>query len=99
MNKLLLAVVASVFAFGSASGFAADASKKKEELTTEQKTEIRDRVERMKADRAKGDQAKTTPAATPAPAKKAEPKRTSKAKSAHGKMASKARHVKAPAKV
>jgi hypothetical protein len=100
---LLLAVVASAFAavftFGSASGFAADAAKKKEELTAEQKTEIRDRVERMKADRAKGEQAKSTPAATPTPAKKAEPKRTSKAKSAHGKMATKGKHVKKSAKV
>ena len=95
MNKLLLAVVASVFALSSASGFAADATKKKEELTAEQKTEIRDRAERMKADRAKTGEAKTTPA----PTKKAEPKRTSKAKSAHGRMASKAKHVKAPAKV
>jgi hypothetical protein len=85
MNRLLLAVVASVFTFGSASGFAADAAKKKEELTAEQKTEIRDRADRMKADRAKADQAKAaTPAATPAPAKKAEPKRTSKAKPAIG---------------
>ena len=70
MNKLLLAVVASAFALGSASGFAADAAKKKEELTTEQKTEIRDRVERMKADRAKAEQTKITPA------KKVEPKRS-----------------------
>ncbi len=73
MNKLLLAVVASAFALGSASGFAADAVKKKEDLTTEQKTEIRDRAERLKADRAKGEQAKVTPAA---PTKKAEPKRS-----------------------
>lgn len=96
MNKLLLAVVASAFAFGSASGFAADAIKKKEELTTEQKTEIRDRVERLKADRVKGEHANTTPAT---PAKKAEPKRTSKAKSAHGRMATKAKHFKKSAKV
>jgi hypothetical protein len=75
MNKLLLAVVASAFAFGSASGFAADAVKKKEELTAEQKTEIRERVERLKTERAKA-----TPAVTPAPVKKDEPKRTSNAK-------------------
>lgn len=74
MNKLLIAVVASAFAFGSAAGFAADAAKKKEELTAEQKTEIRERVERMKAERAKTEATKTTPAA---PAKKADPKRTS----------------------
>jgi len=76
MNKLLLAVVASAFAFGSASGFAADAVKKKEELTAEQKTEIRERVERLKSERAKADATKATPAA---PAK-TEPKRTSKVK-------------------
>lgn len=76
MNKLLLAVVVSTFALGSASGFAADAVKKKEELTAEQKTEIRDRVERLKSERTKAEQAKVTPA----PVKKAEPKRTSNAK-------------------
>jgi Ni/Co efflux regulator RcnB len=86
MNKLLLALIASTFALGSASGFAADATKKKEELTLEQKTEIRDRVERLKAERAKGDQAKTTPAA---PAKKADPKRTSRAKTMNSKSAAK----------
>ena len=80
MNKLLLAVVVSTFALGSASGFAADAVKKKEELTAEQKTEIRDRVERLKSERTKAEQAKATPSVTPAPVKKAEPKRTSKAK-------------------
>jgi Ni/Co efflux regulator RcnB len=64
MNKLLLAVVASAFALGSASGFAADATKKKEELTAEQKTEIRDRVERLKADRARTEQGKVMPAKT-----------------------------------
>jgi hypothetical protein len=74
MKKLLAVLAALTFTLGSASGFAADAVKKKEELTAEQKTEIRDRVERMKADRAKADQAKTTPGA---PAKKADPKRTS----------------------
>lgn len=96
MNKLLVAVVASAFAFGSASGFAADAVKKKEELTAEQKTEIRDRVERLKAERAKAEQTKTTPA-TPA---KAEPKRTSKVKTPTKATASAtgAKVKKAPAK-
>ena len=68
MNQLLTVLVASAFAFGSASGFAADAAKKKEELTAEEKTEIRDRVERLKADRTKAEHARSTPAATPAPA-------------------------------
>ena len=79
MNKLLVTLVATSFALGSASAFAADALKKKEELTSEQKTEIRDRAERMKTDRANADKAKNTPAA---PAKKAESKRTSKATTA-----------------
>ena len=77
MNKLLLAIVASTFVLGSASGFTADAVKKKEELTAEQKTEIRERVERLKTERAKAEAAKATPAA---PATKADPKRTSKVK-------------------
>jgi Ni/Co efflux regulator RcnB len=96
MNKLLLALITATFALGSASGFAADAAKKKEELTTEQKTEIRDRAERMKADRTKAEQTKTTPA------KKAEPKRTSKAKPAIGNTPSataKTNVKKVPAKV
>lgn len=74
MNKLLALFVASAFALGSASGIAAEPAKKKEELTAEQKTEIRDRVERLKAERAKADQAK----AAPAPAKADAPKKTSK---------------------
>ena len=107
MNKLLAVIVASAFAFGSASGFAADAVKKKEELTAEQKTEIRDRADRLKTERVKADQAKTTPATTlvPTPAKKAEPKRTSKAKIPAGNVTAKAPKAtaatvkKAPAKV
>lgn len=74
MNKVLIALVASGFVLGSASGFAADAAKKKEELTTEQKTEIRDRVERLKAERTKAESAKPAE-----PAKATAPKRTSKA--------------------
>ena len=50
MNKLLALFVASAFALGSASGIAAEPAKKKEELSAEQKTEIRDRVERLKAE-------------------------------------------------
>ena len=95
MNKLLVALVASTFVLGSASGFAADSVKKKEELTAEQKTEIRDRVERLKADRTKAEQGKAAPA-------KAEPKRTSKAKTPHGKTAPRVSGTtvkKAPAKV
>ena len=53
MNKLLAAIVLSTFAFGSASGFAADtAFKKKEELTREERMDMRDRAERLAAERA-----------------------------------------------
>ncbi len=104
MNKMLAAIIASTFALGtlgSASIFAADTAKKKEELTAEQKTEIRDRVDRLKADRAKVEQGKAAPAA---PAK-ADSKRTSitpKAKMANRKPAPKVSGTtpkKAPAKV
>ena len=50
--------------------------KKKAELTAEQKTEIRDRVKRLKTERAKSEQGKATPAAPV----KTEPKRMSKPK-------------------
>jgi hypothetical protein len=86
MNKLLAVLIASTFALGSASGFAADSVKKKEELTAEQISEIRDRAARLKSERANAEQAKTTPTA---PAKKAEPKHTSKAKTLNGKTAPK----------
>ena len=95
MNKLLVALVASTFVFVSASGFAADAPKKKEELTAAQKTEIHDRVERLKSERAKAEQGKAVPA-------KAAPKATSKVKASNGKAMPKVSGVtvkKAPAKV
>jgi hypothetical protein len=47
MNKLIAAIVASAFAFGTVSTFAADAAKK-DELTTEQRTEMRERAAKMK---------------------------------------------------
>lgn len=71
MSKLIAAVVASVFALGAASGFAQ--GYKKEELTPEQKMEIRDRVERLKAERAKAETTKPVE-----PAKATTPKKTSK---------------------
>lgn len=67
MIKAIVVLAASAFALGSTAGFAADAVKKKEELTAEQKSEIRDRVERLRAERAKAD---TAPATTPGMAKK-----------------------------
>ena len=47
MNRFAAAVVASVFAFGTVSTFAADAAKK-DELTVEQRAEMRERAARMK---------------------------------------------------
>jgi hypothetical protein len=47
MNRFIAAVVASAFAFGTVSTFAADAAKK-DELTVEQRSEMRDRAARMK---------------------------------------------------
>ena len=106
MNQLIAAIVASVFAVGVASAQttapSGTAAGKREQLTAEQKTEIRDRAERLKADRAKTDAAKATVPATPAKADA--PKKTSKvgkranrvAKAATGKTVKKA---KAKAKV
>lgn len=62
MSKWIAVFTASVFAVASTAGFAADAAKKKEDLTTEQRTEIRDRVERLKAERTKAETNATTPA-------------------------------------
>lgn len=87
MKQLLAAIVASVFAFGSAAGYAADATaKKKEELTKEERADLRARAETLKTARAQGmpehhviDQTEAKKPAktgtTPAPAvKKGEPK-------------------------
>ncbi len=51
MNKLLAAVVASAFVFSSASGYAADAVKK-EELTKEQRVDMRNRADKLTQERA-----------------------------------------------
>ena len=53
MNKLLAAIVASTFALGSVSGFAADAVKK-DELTTEQRMDMRNRADQLTRERAAG---------------------------------------------
>lgn len=71
MSKWITAVAASVFALTAASGFAQ--GYKKEELSNEQKSEIRDRVERLKAERANADTVKPAE-----PTKSAAPKRTTK---------------------
>jgi hypothetical protein len=68
MRKLLSAVVASTLAFGSIAGFAADAVKK-EELTQEQRTEMRNRADRLVKERA---QAPAKAQATHAPKAKAQ---------------------------
>jgi hypothetical protein len=51
MNKLLAAIVVSTFALGSVSGFAADAAKG-DELTKEQRMDMRDRADKLTAERA-----------------------------------------------
>ena len=51
MNKLLAAIVVSTFALGSVSGFAADAAKR-DELTKEQRTDMRDRADKLTTERA-----------------------------------------------
>ena len=53
MSKLIVAIVASAFAFGSAAGFAAETAKK-EELTKEQRAEMRSRAESLTTARAQG---------------------------------------------
>ena len=76
MNKLLAAVVASTFALGSASVFAADAAKTTE-LTKEERIEMRNRADKLTAERA------ATPIATKAqaqPAPRVKKHRTTKSK-------------------
>ena len=51
MNKLLAAIVVSTFALGSVSGFAADAAKG-DELTKEQRMDMRDRADKLTTERA-----------------------------------------------
>ena len=47
MKRFIAAVVASAFALGTVTTYAADAAKK-DELTTEQRAEMRERAARMK---------------------------------------------------
>jgi Ni/Co efflux regulator RcnB len=53
MNKLFAAIVASTFALGSVSGFAADAAKQ-EPLTQEQRTDMRNRADQLTKERTAG---------------------------------------------
>ena len=77
MKKLFAAIVASTFAFGSVAVFAADATKK-EELTQEQRIEMRNRADQLIKERAQ----------SPAPVK-AQDQRAPKAKSFHAKKTKK----------
>jgi len=51
MGKLLAVIAVSTFALASVSGIAADTAKK-EDLTKEQRTEMRNRAEQLKTERA-----------------------------------------------
>ena len=84
MHKLLAAIVVSTFALGSVSGFAADAVKK-EELTQEQRSEMRNRADQLVKARAAG----TTQAKTVAP--KAKPQHVKKVKKVSRQGVTKAR--------
>ncbi len=53
MNKLIATIVASTFALGSVSGFAADAAKK-EQLTQEQRADMRNRADQLTKERTAG---------------------------------------------
>jgi hypothetical protein len=80
MNKLLAAVVTSAFLFSSVSGFAADTAKK-EELTKEQRMDMRNRADRLIQERAQGStQLKTNASHTP----KAKTPQVKKAKEVSG---------------
>jgi hypothetical protein len=68
MNKLLAAIVASAFALGAVSAYAADAVKK-DELTSEQRADMRNRADQLTRARATGTEQVSTKA-QPAPATK-----------------------------
>jgi Ni/Co efflux regulator RcnB len=53
MNKLLAAIVASAFALGAVSAYAADAVKK-DEMTSEQRADLRNRADQLTRARATG---------------------------------------------
>jgi Ni/Co efflux regulator RcnB len=61
MNKLLAAIVASAFAFGAVSSYAADAVKK-DELTSEQRADMRNRADQLTRARAAGTEQTSTKA-------------------------------------
>jgi Ni/Co efflux regulator RcnB len=61
MNKLLAVIVASAFALGAVSGYAADAVKK-DELTSEQRADMRNRADQLTRARAAGTEQVSTKA-------------------------------------
>ena len=54
MNKLLVTIVASTFALSPAASFAAGGIMKLEDLTKEQRADMRSRADQLTADRAAG---------------------------------------------
>jgi hypothetical protein len=84
MKRLIAAVIASAFAFGTVSTFAADAAKK-DELTVEQRAEMRDRAARMKE---QGQQT-TAPAQDKVQKKSVKQKHSAKHSTKHVKKAAK----------
>lgn len=81
MHKLLATIVASTFVLGSAVSFAADTAKK-EDLTQDQRLEMRSRAERLTQERAQGStQVKTDAGQAQKPAK---PVKKTKKESRHG---------------
>ncbi|MDB5809857.1 MAG: hypothetical protein JWN94_1979 [Betaproteobacteria bacterium] len=69
MKKLLAALIVSSVAFGTVSAFAADAAKR-EDLTKEQRSDMRNRADDLTRARANGTEARTAQAAPVAVAKK-----------------------------
>ena len=59
MSKLVAVIVATTFALGAAAGFAADTAKK-EELTKEERMEMRTRADKLIAERAANPQPAST---------------------------------------
>jgi hypothetical protein len=77
MNKLLAVVVASTFVFGSVAGYAAD-TMKKEELTQEQRADMRGRAEKLTRERAQAPTQVKTSAPHTFKVKTHHPKKTKK---------------------
>jgi hypothetical protein len=69
MHKLLAAIVASTFALGTVSGFAADAVKR-DELTQEQRADMRNRADQLTRARATGTEQQVSARTQHAPAAK-----------------------------